>query len=324
MLERIVPRYPNMAIVLLSPNQSPDFLRQGMRIGLREILPVPLTGDALFETIGRIKQRLVAAHAPKRNGKILCFVGCKGGSGATFLAANLGYVLAEGSDKRIALIDLNPQFGDAVLHVSEQQPSSSVAEVSRQVHRLDASLLASSMVQVLPNFHVLAAAEEPDQALHTRPEQVEALLWVAASCYDIVIVDAGRTLDEITVRAMDKAEKIFPVLQLNLPSVRNGRRLLHALQGLGYGPDKLRVVVNRHEKKGDISLEDAAGTLRHPVYRTVPNSYAAVTMSVNQGVPVVKLAPRDPVSRSLREMAEELTAMKKESSGWLSRVLAAR
>lgn len=324
LLERIAPRHPAMAIVLLSPNQSPQFLRHGMRIGLREILPLPLSGEALFETMGRISARIAAAHAPKRSGKILCFVGCKGGSGATFIAANLAYALAEGSDRRVALIDLNAQFGDAVLHVSERQPGSDLGEVARQVHRLDASLLASSMVHVLPNCHVLAAPEEPDQALHVRPEQIDALLWVAASSYDVVVVDAGRSLDQLTVRAMDKADAIYAVMQLTLPSVRNARRLLRALHGLGYGPDKVKVVVNRYEKKGEITVEDAATALRQPVFRTVPNSYGPVTASVNQGVPVAKLAPRDAVSRALRDMAADITATRKEGGGWLARVLAAR
>jgi pilus assembly protein CpaE len=321
-LERITPRYPAMAAIMLSPNQSPEFLRHGMRIGLREILPVPVAKEPLLEAIGRIQQRIALASTPKSKGRILSFIGCKGGSGATFLAANLGYAIAEQEKKRVALIDLNCQFGDASLYVSEKTPMSTLADVARQVHRLDGSFLGSSMIQVLPNFAVLAAPEEPDQALHIKPEHIDALMWVAASHYDFVIVDAGRSVDDVTLRAMDHAEAIFPVLQLTLPFVRDAKRLLHALGALGYGKDKVKLLINRYEKGGAINVEDVASTLRHDVFRTIPNSFIAVAASVNQGVPILKLANRDPVAKALREMAGALVVEKKESGGWLKGLLA--
>lgn len=322
-LERVAPRYPDMAVIMLSPNQSAEFLRRGMRIGLREILPLPVTKEGLLEAVGRVQQRLVLTAAPKRTGKVLSFIGCKGGSGATFLAANLAYALAELEHKQVALIDLNCQFGDASLYVSERVPTTTLADVVRQIHRLDGAFLASSMIRVLPNFAVLPAPEEPDQALHIRPEQIEALLWVAASHYDVVIVDAGRSLDDITVRALDQSETVFPVLQLTLPFVRDAKRLLHALTALGYGREKVKLLVNRYEKGGVIGVEDVTQTLRHEVFRAIPNSFSSVSASVNQGVPIVRLAGRDPVAKAVRDMAAALVANKNGGS-WLKSLLPAR
>jgi pilus assembly protein CpaE len=322
-LERVTPRYPNMAVIMLSPNQSPEFLRHGMRIGLREILPAPVAKELLFEAVGRIRSRMALAAAPKRKGKVLTFVGCKGGSGATFIAANVAYALAEGQAQRVAFIDLNCQFGDASLYVSERAPVTTVADVARQIHRLDAAFLAASMIEVLPNFGVLAAPEEPEQAMHIRPEHIDALLWLAATQYDVVVVDAGRSLDALSVRAMDQSEAVFPVLQLTLPFVRDAKRLLRALSGLGYGKDKIKLIVNRHEKGGQIRVDDAVEALGHPVFRTIPNSFTTVAASINQGTPIVKLAARDPVAKAVREMAVSLVESKR-SGGWLKSLLPTR
>ncbi len=322
-LERVTPRYPSMAVVMLSPNQSPEFLRHGMRIGLREILPVPIAKEPLLEAIGRIQQRMALAAAPKRKGKVLTFVGCKGGSGATFLATNLAYALAQAGEKRVALIDLNCQFGDAALYVSERVPATTVADIARQIHRLDGAFLAASMIEVLPNFGVLAAPDEPEQSLHIRPEHVDALLWLAASHYDFVVVDAGRSLDGLTLRAMDQADLIFPVLQLTLPFVRDAKRLLRALAGLGYGKDKLRLIINRHEKRGEVGVDDAEQALGLGAFTTVPNSFTTVAASINQGVPISKLAPRDPVAKALREIAAAFVTSK-QTGGWLKGLLPIR
>jgi len=316
-LERVTAKYNGLAVILLSPNQTPEFLRHGMRVGLRDILPLPVHKDALSDAIGRIQKRMALSVSPQRKGRIMSFIGCKGGSGATFLATNLAYALAQQNKDRVALIDLNRQFGDAALYVSDRAPSSNLAEVTRQIHRLDGSFLSSSTIHVLQNYHVLAAPEEPDQALQIQPEQVEALLWVAVSNYDFVIIDAGRSLDEVTLRAMDQSELIFPVLQQTLPFLRDAKRLLNAFGGLGYGKDKVNLVINRFEKKGAISVPEIEDALGHEISRCIPNSFGAVADSINQGVPILNLAARDPVSKALREMADKLAAVKPERS-WLN------
>jgi pilus assembly protein CpaE len=255
---------------------------------------------------------------------VLCFIGCKGGSGATFLATNLAYLLAEQEEKKVAFLDLNLQFGDAALYVTHRPVTTTVADVSAGSHRLDAAMLASSMMQVLPNFHLLPAPEDPAQALRVRPESIEALLAVARAEYDVVVIDAGRSLDDVTVRALDAADAVFPVLQLNLPSLRDAKRLLNALATLGYGADKVKLLVNRQAKGTVISLEDVAKTLRREPFLAVPNSFEAVGAAVDQGVPVFKLAPRDPVAKALQELAGRLVERKKEEGGWLRSVFSRR
>jgi pilus assembly protein CpaE len=259
---------------------------------------------------------------PKRKARVFTFVGCKGGSGVSFLAANLAYALAQQDPAlRVALLDLNAQFGDVRLYLSHDTPAANLADVTRQVHRLDAALLESSMLRVASNLHVLAAPEEPDEAMHIRPEQIDTLLWVAGTHYDVVLVDIGRSLDRISVRAMDASELIFPVLQLNVPGVRDAHRLVRALTALGYGRDKIQLIANRVDKRGVITLKDASSTLRHEISRAVPNRFPSVSASIDQGIPILKLDPRNAVARALRDLASELVPLKNEPSGWIRGLL---
>ena len=49
-----------------------------------------------------------------------------------------------------------------------------------------------------------------------------------------------------------------------------------------------------------------------------PNSYQAVSYSANHGLPILKHAPRDPVSRALREFAKTLVPDEVPvRAGWL-------
>ena len=69
------------------------------------------------------------------------------------------------------------------------------------------------------------------------------------------------------------------------------------------------MVVNRYERGTHFGLEDVEKSTLARVVRTIPNSPLAVSDSINQGVPLVELTPRDPVARVLREWAENLAPL---------------
>jgi pilus assembly protein CpaE len=316
-LEKYCHQNTNVSFIIVCENATPDFLIGAMRIGVNDVLPLPLVPKALSEAVLRIESKFNKAPTLQHVGKVITFIAGKGGSGATFLACNLGYILASSFGKSVALLDLNLQFGDAALFVSDKVPVNTLADVAGNISRLDASLLASSMVQVLPNFGVLAAPDSAEHAMVVKPENIDALLKLAKSQYDYVILDIGRTLNATSVKALDHTDHIFLVIQETVPFIRDSKRLVHALLSLGYAKEKIQLVLNRYEKGGDILLSDVEATLKMKVFETIPNSYEAVSASVNQGVPILKIAKHDSVTKALMNIADKLTAdseVKKE--GW--------
>ncbi len=318
-IERLNHLYPEMACIVLSDSQSPEFLLRAMQAGVREVLPHPVSPPVLTASMARLIKK--ANGSTPRHGTILAFVGCKGGCGTTFVAANLAYALAQEESTKVLLVDLNLQFGDALLFISDHKASTTLADVAEQIDRVDASFLASCLVSITPNLGVLAAPEDPARALAVKPEHVDTLLRLARNNYDFIVVDAGRGLDPVSVRAMDHADVIFPVLQLTLPFIRDGKRLMEAFRSLGYAKSKVRLLVNRYQKGGILGLADISRALGQEVECVVPNNFEAVAASVNQGVPILKLAAASNVSKSLQEVAQSLVAKpKEETGGWFARV----
>lgn len=318
-LERLGQTYPGMTFILLCAQQSQDFLIQAMRAGVREVLPSPVNAEGLRAAIERIQHKL--GLAPRKMGKILAFISCKGGSGATFLAANLAYALATQGTTKVALFDLNLQFGDALLFLSDQKPATTLSDVARGIHRLDPAFLASSMVNVGPHLSVLAAPEDPAHGMEVKADHIDTLLRLARQHYDFVVIDVGRNFDAQTIKALDHADMIFAVLQTTLPFIRDGKRLLDVFRTLDYPKDKAYLVVNRYQKGGDIGLDDLEKSLGAKVLCTIPNHYEAAAASVNQGIPIAKLARNSSVTKALQEWAETLTREPEQDSGnWIARV----
>lgn len=317
-IEHLRSLYPDMASILVTEATAPEFLMGAIRAGVREVLPLPVTGPVLASALGRLTRK--GNGKERRHGKVLAFAACKGGGGTTFLAANLAYVLSQ-HEQKVLLLDLNLQFGDAVLFVSDQKPAMNIADVAEEISRVDVSFITSCLVEVSPTLAVLAAPEDPARARLVKPEHVDTLLRLLRHHFDFIVIDIGRGLDPVSVRALDHADVIYPVLQMTLPFIRDGKRLIDAFRALDYGKDKIRLIVNRYQKNGDFSLDDVKRSLGHEVAHVVPNMFEDVAASVNQGVPIMKLSPGSAVTKALLDTAGTLVALTpKVEEGWLARV----
>lgn len=319
-VEYVTTHHPSVAVILLCSTHTPEFLINSMRAGVREVLPSPVTTSALEAAVGRVAAKLAGSPARKL-GKILAFMPCKGGAGATFLATNLGWQLAE--TKSVLLIDLNLQFGDALSFVHDGKSASTLADVAKDISRLDASLLAAATVKVTPNYSILAAPEDLAHAMEVKPEHIEAILSLAVSQYDFVLLDIARSLDTIAIKALDRAWRIFPVLQSALPDLRNAGKLLQAFKSLGYSPEKTELIINRFDKTSEIGIDHVQRSVGSVRLNTVPNSYREVNASINHGDPLTRTARGNTVARHLADFAQTLSPRPDENragGGLLDRI----
>jgi pilus assembly protein CpaE len=309
---------PGASLVLVSSDTSADFLLRAMRAGVREIVPPDAPDELLTKAVLRQMERIGASRGgiAKTKGKVIAFMPAKGGSGASFLVTNLAYALAS-RGLRVAMLDLNLQFGDVALLMTDKRPPSNIADVARDAHRLDAALLESSMMRVADHLFLLAAPDSPERSVEVKPEVVERIIALARSEFDFVLLDVGRILEAVSIRALDEAETIYLVVQAALPTLHDAKRLISVLAGLGYSNEKIAIVLNRADKRSDIGQDEIRKALGHEVAIQVPNSYENVVYSINHGISILKHSPKDPVARALSEWAERLAPAKEKRGGWL-------
>jgi pilus assembly protein CpaE len=315
-VEYVTSHHARIAVVLLCATHTPEFLIQSMRAGVREVLPSPVADAALRAAVERVAAKM--AGAARSGGKVLAFMSCKGGSGATFLATNLAFPLAE--NRSVLLIDLNLQFGDALSFVHDGKPASTLADLAKNVSRLDASLLGASTVKIAPNYSLLAAPETPAEAMEVKPEHIRTIVATAAAHYDFVLLDLGRSIDPLSIQALDRAERVYVVLQAAVPHVRNAHKLLAVFRSLGYPAGKIELVVNRFERGGEIDVDDIRRSLGNPPLTTVANSYREVNASINHGDALAKTARSSTVVRNLAEFARSFDAGQDEPRGLFGRI----
>jgi pilus assembly protein CpaE len=310
-------KYPKAFFMLLSSDRSSEMLIEAMRLGVREVVALPIVLPDLQAALQRITEKISTTE--KKEGKLLSFLSCKGGSGTTFIAANLAYALSALGRKRVLLIDLNQQFGDAALYVSDLKASLALSDVCNSVDRMDLNLLESSVLHVTPNFNILASSDQVENSADIHVDQFSSLLQFVRQHYDFTIMDLGRQINPINVRALDVSDFIYPIFQQSLPFLRNGRRLFEIFSALGYRQEKIQIVINRFESSASLDAAEYERVLGQRVAHRIPNNHEVVNESINQGLPVLQMARSSPITKSLVEWVNGLVDISTPSTTSLIR-----
>jgi pilus assembly protein CpaE len=253
--------------------------------------------------------------------KLVAVMNAKGGSGATLLACNLAHQLSSRGGTTL-LLDLDLQFG-SVAHYLDVQTAHSHLDVLQQVDELDSVALRGFCSHFSPTLHVLGGrSSELCLSQDIRLEQLEALLRLARSTYDWVVVDLPRQIDHLTGITLEQADRVYIVVQQSISHLKDATRLVRILRDdLGVQGNRLQVVVNRYNKASPVSLKDIAEALRCEALQKLPNDYAVVSESQNTGVPLELHAPRAPVTLAMRELSQELLGTEETGQGGLKRAL---
>jgi pilus assembly protein CpaE len=304
MLSRMADKFPQAAIILLSSDRSPEYLISAMRAGVREVLSLPLVAEDLGAAMDRLSQKIIATQ--QIEGRVMSFVSAKGGAGTTFIAANLGNALSVLGRRRVLLLDFNVAFGDAALYVSDIRPVRTLADVCRDINRLDINLLESSIIRISPAFGILAAPPEPNSNEDLNPDHIETIIQLARRYYDFVIIDLGHQVNSVSVRALDNSDTIMLVMQQSLPDLRGARHMLEIFNSLGYRSEKIHLLLNRFESSAVLTVSEIERVIGQRIESRIPNNFDVANESINQGTPVLQLARSSSISKSLADWVGNL------------------
>jgi pilus assembly protein CpaE len=289
----------SITVMVYSDQVYPEMLVRCMRAGAREFLAQPITSTTIAEAMVRASVRKPSARpAKKTTGKLLVFVGAKGGSGVTTIASNFAVALARDSGKSVALIDLNLPFGNAALDLGLTSQYSTATALTN-ANRLDSNYLSTLLVKHSTGLSVLSAPDKYAQ-VHPTEEAIERLAAVTRQDFDYVVVDAGSRFDSSSKALFESGSTVYLVLQVGISELRNANRLISEVfraNGL-----HLEVVLNRFASRA-LSIDEASinKALTMPATWKVPGDFAAVRAAQNTATPLVM--EDNPVARVIKQMA---------------------
>ena len=318
--EQLTQDLPSSPVIIMSVQGERDYLRRAMQAGAREFLIKPFSHDELVAAIRRVyaveqkkgtfltrstEAAPAAGTGRSGPGEVFVVFSAKGGVGKSIIAANLAVALARETDARVALVDLDLQFGDIGVMLNLNHSRSITDIVDAQDH-LDAEVLDDVLATGPAGIRVLLAPIKPELADLVTPDHVRTVFTELRKLCDFVVVDASSHLGEAILQVMEIASRILVVTGLTIPSVKNARLTLGVLESLNIDPERVLLVVNRIDSYSDFNKEATEQYLRVPVTVQIPHDPRAVADAWNQGKPFVETQPETEISRAIRELVFRL------------------
>jgi pilus assembly protein CpaE len=288
----------SVTVMVYSAQTDSEMLVRCMRAGAREFLTEPIALSTIAEALVRASVRRPAARpAKKAGGKLLVFIGAKGGSGVTTVASNFAVSLARESGQSTVLIDLNLPLGDAALDLGINAQYST-ANALQNFTRLDFNFLSKLLSKHSSGLFVLAAPDKYTE-VEASNEAVQKLLTVARQNFDYVVIDAGSRFGATGKTLFEGSSTVYLVMQVGIAELRNSNRLIS--ESLKASGAKLEIVLNRYTPRSlGIDEESITKALTVPVQWKIPNDYPAARRAQNTATP---LALNDsPISRVIWQM----------------------
>lgn len=316
LVAKVAQEVPECNILVVSSNTEGPIILRAMRSGAKEFLPSPVQLEDLVAALGRIRHGRGGKDA-EQNAEcmVIAVAGATGGVGTTSVAVNLGCELAKHEENNVVLIDLDLTLGDADVCL-DIIPDYTLVDVVQNISRLDFALLKRSLTKHSSGLFLLPRPIQMEDAPLIGAEELRRVIGLLKATFTHLVLDVGKSFSPLDIAALEMADSILLVTQLDLPCLRNVVRLM-----LGFGQreglaDKVRIVVNRIGlDDGQIGIKKAQETIGRDIYWQIPNDYQTMVASRNNGVPLIEYSPRSKLCQAIGGLASELTSGKAETNG---------
>jgi pilus assembly protein CpaE len=324
--EEITLAVPESTVIIMSIQGDQEYLKKAMSAGARDFLNKPFSNEDLVKSILKTyeieSKRREVSSAPKYEEEIITKVitvfSTKGGVGKTTIASNLAVSLARITKRKVALVDLDLQFGDIsiMLNVSVKN---TISDLIKEINLLDEELMDDYLVSHFSGVRVLPAPIKPEYAEYITASHVEKIIKILKRNYHYIVIDTSASFHETVLTSLDISDRILMISTLDLPTIKNIKAGLDVMESLHYPSSKVNVVLNKASEQFGIKFKDFENTIKHPIWSIIPEDSQTVITSANKGFPFVMTRAETKVSRAIYSMANEIISDKTadfENSGF--------
>ena len=311
--EEITLSVPESTVIIMSVQGEQEYIKKAMSAGARDFLNKPFTGDELTRTIlktydiesRRREHSAITRSYEEIKSTVITVFSTKGGVGKTTIASNLAVGIARSTKKRVALVDLDLQFGDIAIMLNVSVKNT-ISDLIKEINQLDKDLMDDYLVTHFSGVRVLPAPIKPEYAEYITSSHLERIVNLLKEHYHYVIIDTSASFHETVLAALDMSDRILFVSTLDLPTIKNVKSGLDIMDSLHYPKDKIKIILNKASEQFGIKYKDFENTLKHPIWAFIPEDSQTVITSANKGFPFVMTRTETRVAKAIMGMCSEL------------------
>ena len=307
-------------IILFTGEQSSNIFRKAIKINIFDVLEFPFNYGDMKEAISRARVAIKEitgekdipqteeTRAKNKISKNIMIFSSKGGTGKSFIATNLAIDLYNQTKKRVVLVDLNYQSGDIAL-ILDIVPRHTFYDIASIINQLDTEMLSSFLTQHSSGVKILPAPVDPTQSESISTKATVKILDTLAKICDYMVIDAPSNFSENTLALLEKIDFLCMVASMDVTSIKNLKVSLEVVDQLKFPQENTLIIINRANTKVGITTDEIEDTLKRKIDITIPSD-RLVTLTINQGNPLISVYPKSTVSKSINKLTKYLIKSK--------------
>ena len=295
---------PGVTVIAIGDRNDVGLFRDLINNGVSDYLVKPITPALIQKSLVNVVENATQGKQADRRGRLVAVTGARGGVGATMLATGISWSIANRRRRRVALVDLDLQFGTVALAL-DLEPSPGLREALEHPGRIDALFVDRAMVKQSDTLYVLSGEESLSDPMVADTSSLDILLKELRNKFHYVVVDVPRQVAPTTQYIAQTATNLVLVTDFSLAGMRDSLRQL-ALLPTANAACQVTVVANRvgEYREGEIARKEFEAALGRPVDFLIPFDARAVAAATNVGQPVV--AGRGKVAEAIQQVTERI------------------
>lgn len=311
MVQQVRRTHPEIWVFLIAAEKNPDFILQGLRLGVEDFIVPDSSKSGLF--LAALQKTMGQGETGSMNGFMYSLFSMKGGQGVTSVSVNLADQLQDLVGGRILLLDLNLYMSGLNSVLNCNHPFTPY-ELIQHLSRMDENLLLSSLYQHPRGFYVLPAPLEVSDAERVNRNQITSMLRLLKCYFTHIIIDLPHDFTERTLATVEESDRVLIVMEPDLISVKSVQQILHFFQELNYTDEKIALLLNRQDRKSVLQAEDIEMALKQSLLAAISNDWKALTQAVRKGELLSSAHQGHRITRDIRKVASRLTGFAGEGS----------
>ncbi len=299
---------PTTKVIVIGHLNDVILYRELIRQGVSEYIVAPIGQMQLIETIAGL------FRDPKAEplGRIVAFVGAKGGVGSSTIAHNIGWSMSNSHGIETVITDLDLAFGTAGLNFN-QDASGGILDALNQPDRVDATLLDRLLTKLGDKLSLLSGPGGVERDTTIDAGAIETILNVIRHSVPNVIVDVPNMWTPWIKHTLLHADEVIITATPELASLRNTKNIIELLKASRNNDKPPRLIINQFgvPKRPEIPAADFAKAVGAEPSLVIPHDPQSFGAAQSNGKMIFEVAPKSKTAELLTSLTHTLVGMEK-------------